>query len=311
MIIKNKTVLIAGSSGFIGQHLSYALHGAGAKVVGLGRKINHSYPHDYYSVNILDRPAIREIIHAHKPEFLVNLVSNKSAGFGGDVSREGYETSLLGSLNLIESCQEIPHFSKYIFIGSAEEYGLLQPPYKETDKEMPATGYGVSKLAVTEFLMALSRAGQFCGVILRPTVVYGPGQDDNMFLPSLIKSLVLGKKFNMTLGEQTRDFIYVTDLVHAIMRALVVPGLSGQVLNISSAKPIRIDFLAKLTANILGNGAENLLNIGALGYRKFESMEYFSSNCLAKNLLGWAPSVSIEDGIMRTINYYRHLVRDS
>ncbi len=311
LAIQNKTVLIAGSGGFIGQHLCDALHLAGANVVGVGRTINFANPYLQYAINILDGQAIREVVLLHKPEFVVNLVANKVASFDGAAFRESYETNLLGSLNLLGPCQEIPSFSKYISIGSAEEYGPLQPPYIESDKEQPITPYGISKLATTQLILALSQAGKFEGIILRPTVVYGPGQNADMFLPSLINSLILGRKFNMTLGEQTRDFIYVLDLVKAIMKALVLPGVGSRVINISSYKPIRIDSLAKLTANILGKEAENLLNIGAIEYREYESMDYFSSNCLANNLLGWAPSVRIEDGVLRTINYFRSLLKDN
>jgi nucleoside-diphosphate-sugar epimerase len=178
-------------------------------------------------------------------------------------------------------------------------------PFKESDKEVPITAYGASKLAVTELLRALSRSNRFPSVTLRPTIAYGPGQDDSMFLPALIRALVEGRNFDMSLGEQTRDFIYVDDLVKAIIRALVTPGICGDVINISSASPIRIDALAKMTANMLGDETGKLLKFGAKDYRRADTMEYWASNTLAKRLLGWSPRVSLEEGVKQTISYFK------
>ena len=303
MTFKNKRVLVIGAGGFIGPHLCKALFEKEATVVGLVRSVvDNKYLSEQYDVDILDETTIRQIIHAVQPELVVHLAASKNRGVDAVAYREGYETNLMGSLNLINACQDLPVLARFVFLGSTDEYGQLQVPFKESDKEAPIAAYGASKLAVTELLKALSRSNGFPSVTLRPTIAYGPGQDDSMFLPALIRALVAGRNFDMSLGEQTRDFIYIDDLVQAIIQALVTPGLCGDVINISSATPIRIDALAKMTANMLGNGADKLLNFGAKDYRTGDVMQYWATNTLAKSLLGWSPTVSLEEGVQRTVD---------
>ena len=306
MTFKNKRVLVTGASGFIGQHLCKALFEKEAIVVGFTRStLDNKYLSEQYDVDILDEITIRQIIHAVQPEFVVHLAASKDRGVDTAAYREGYKTNLMGSLNLINACQDLPVLARFVFLGSTDEYGQLQVPFKESDKEAPIAAYGASKLAVTELLKALSRSNKFPSVTLRPTIAYGPGQDDSMFLPALIRALVEGRNFDMSLGEQTRDFVYVDDLVQAIIQALLAPSLCGDVINISSATPIRIDALAKMTANILGKGAEELLKFGAKDYRTSDVMQYWAANTLAKRLLGWSPTVSLEEGVQRTVDYFK------
>ena len=306
MTFKNKRVIVTGASGFIGQHLCKALFEKGATVVGFTRStLDNQYLSEQYDLDILDEMAVKQTIHAIQPELIVHLAASTNRGVDTVAYREGYKTNLFGSLNLINACQDVLALTRFVFLGSADEYGQVPPPFIESDKEAPITAYGASKLAVTEMLRTLSRSNKFPGVTLRPTIVYGPGQDDSMFLPALIRALVAGRNFEMSLGEQTRDLVHIDDLVKAIMSALLAPSLCGDVINISSAKPIRIDSLAKMTANILGDEAGKLLKFGAKDYRSADTMEYWASNVLAKKLLGWSPGVSLGEGVKQTIGYFK------
>ena len=311
MTLKNKRVLVTGAGGFIGQHLCKALFGKDATVVGLVRSaVDNKYLSEQYVLDISDEMDVIKIVNFVQPEFVVHLAASKNRGVDPAAYREGYRTNTLGSLNVINACQDIPVLARFVFLGSTDEYGELQVPFKESDKEAPNSAYGTSKLAVTELLRALSRSNGFPSVTLRPTIAYGPGQDASMFLPALIIALVAGRDFDMSFGEQTRDFIYVDDLVNAIIQALVIPGLCGDLFNISSAMPIRIDALAKMTANMIGNEAGNRLKLGSKDYRIGDVMQYWASNNLAKTSLGWSPMMSLQEGVQQTIDYYTALAAD-
>src|SRR3546814_11839271 len=88
--------------------------------------------------------------------------------------------------------------------------------------------------------------------VLRPSVAYGPAQQEDMFLPALIHALLQGKRFPMTNGDQTRDYIYIDDLVEAIALAGVCPDTSGEVINIGSGKGTRINDVVKLVEQTEG-----------------------------------------------------------
>ena len=306
MSLRMKRVLITGADGFIGRKLCRALTKESVNIIALSRSVARidcvSEQHD---VDIRDEVSVVGVIRRTQPNIVVHLAANKNRGVDYNAYSEAYMTNLIGSLNLIKACRELPRLTKFVFLGSSDEYGELPAPFKESDEEAPVNAYGASKLAVTELLKSLSRSIQFPSVILRPTVVYGPGQDESMFIPALVKTLIAGKNFDMTLGEQTRDFVYVSDLVEAIIKSFSATNVDGKVINISSCKPIRIDALAKMTAKLLSESAESLLVFGAKEYRLGEAMNYWADNNLAMHLLGWSPQVSINDGIKQTIEFFK------
>lgn len=308
--LQNKRVLVTGASGFVGSPLCQALKARGALVTGFVRSPASAVQYSFVEQrvgDISDRTQVRQLVQDIQPDLVVHLAAAKNRSLDLPGYRSGYETNLLGALNLIEACQELTSLVRFVFLGSCEEYGRLTAPFDESSRECPVSAYAVTKLAVTQLLETFARSNGFPAVILRPSVVYGPGQNTDMFLPSLIKALVSGERFGMSLGEQTRDFLYIDDLVTAILQALSVPDVQGQVINVSSALPIRIDDLAKKTARLIGKETETLLDLGARGYRPGEAMNYWASNLRAQKLLNWAPCVSLEDGLRRTIAYFRDI----
>ena len=138
----------------------------------------------------------------------------------------------------------------------------------------------------------------FPAVVVRPSIVYGPGQSDKMFLPLLASRIKSNLSINMTLGEQFRDFIYISDVINILLRLSLNQRLGvGEIFNISYGKSYSIKNVATKFANILKPNGEDLLNIGAIKYRNKEVMNYFVSNEKAKNLLNWYPQVNLDTGL--------------
>lgn len=306
-ILLNKKILVSGADGFIGTHLCNLLRGHGVNVIGLGRTFTESKKNlaEDHVLDITNKLKLRELVQDIQPDYVVHLAAAKIRSVKLSDYRIGYETNFIGSLNLVEACQELANFSRFIFLGSCDEYGCQSVPFEESSREAPVSAYGVTKLAVTQLLQTLARAKGFPAVILRPSVVYGPGQNVDMFLPALIQTLLSGERFKMSQGEQTRDFLYIEDLVNAIMQALISPKALGRVINISSALPLRIDGLATKIAQLIGAESEMLLDIGALDYRVGEAMNYWAKNSLAGDLLDWFPRIPIDEGLRLTINSVR------
>lgn len=306
MSVQNKRILVTGAHGFIGRHLCQALRQGGAYVVGCGRNADkrNIYASKLYELNIVDKSCVQDIVKSVRPDFVVHLAATKNNGIDFSAYWDAYETNLVGSLNLIEACDALNPFTRFIFLGSADEYGVTRAPYVETAREAPVNAYGISKLAVTQLLQSRWRTKAFPAVILRPTIVYGPGQRANMFLPAIIEALVRGEEFEMTTGLQTRDLVYIDDLIHAILLAMETPKIEGKVINISSARPTQIIELARMTAKIIDEKAESLLRVGAKSGRQGEAMNYWAKNGLAEELLGWLPKVSLEQGLRRTVEYF-------
>ena len=308
MSLQEKRVLVTCAGGFVGSHLCRALHAQGIhQVVGLGRSrsVHEQHFAEQHVVDIADRVWVRQLVQDVRPDLVVHLAASKNRGFDLADYRAGYETNLFGSLNLIEACQGLPTLTRFVFLGAWDEYGELAVPFDESSRELPVSAYGVSKLAATQFLQALARVRGFPAVILRPSIAYGPGQGGDMFLAGLIKALVSGERFAMSQGEQTRDFVYIDDLINAILRALNAPAVQGRVINICSGVPVRIDAVARKVAHLVAPEAQRLIDFGALDYRPGEGMNCWANNSLAAALLDWVPLVSLEDGLRQTIDHFR------
>lgn len=301
-------IVITGGSGFIGKHLSVALLANGFRVTQLVRSIvpGCQYEQKQIAFDLNDRKKVQDCIATLQPNYAIHLASSKDrinskAGF-----RDSYEKNVSMSLNLIDACLNLSDFKRLVFLGSCDEYGQASSPFDESQREIPANAYGLSKLAVTKILSGLYHSFQFPSVILRPTVIYGPGQGDEMFLPALVNSLLMGKEFAMTSGEQMRDFIYVDDVVEAIIKALNADEhVNGKVINIGAGVASKIKNIATLVADSIHPDILKLIKFGAVQYRANEVMDYSVVIARAKELLGWYPKTSMESGIQSTIKYFK------
>ena len=280
-----KTILVTGANGFIGQHLLKYLKGY--KVVAADRS----------DFDLTDLISMRAFFKMHNPDIVINLAANKSRGASFEDFRQMIEVNLLGALNILEasvSCSSIKHF---IFIGSAEEYGDSEAPFFEEQKEKPASAYAYSKTASKILLETLSRHQAIPFTYLRPTLVYGPNQGEEMFLPALIKSLRSEKRFQLTKGEQVRDYLHVKDLCGAILKVIEKPKEAiGHVYNVGSGEVKSIGDVAKFVSQKLN--VEDLLDIGAIPYRENEIFDYRVSIDKIREDLGWVPMTSIEEGLL-------------
>jgi nucleoside-diphosphate-sugar epimerase len=167
-------------------------------------------------------------------------------------------------------------------------------------------------MAVTQILTSLFHSHRFPSVVLRPTVIYGPGQGNEMFISALIQSLLAGRDFAMTNGEQQRDFIYINDVVDAIIKT-VSSGekVNGAVLNIGAGVSYQIKEVATLVADLVGPNVSRLIQFGAVQYRTNEVMHYSVEIARARELLGWYPNTNISIGLQHTIQHLKKLMVNS
>ena len=302
-----RRALVTGAGGFVGTHLCKALHADGWQVCALGRRLaaNLAGVTESRGVDIRDREALNAAIGDLHPNAVVHLAASRTRANDLEAYRAAFDTNVMGTLNVIEACDRLHDEVTLVVLGSAEEYGTQTAPFAEDRREHPVTAYGAAKLSATHLVQSLVRGERLRAVVLRPSVVYGPGQHPDMFLPSLIRALTAGERFPMSAGEQTRDFLYITDLLSAIVRAMVVPAGLGHVINVSSGEPVKLRQVARLVAGLIGPDTERLLDIGARGYRDGEVMDYQVGNDVAKRLLAWRPSVPLQDGLRATVEHFR------
>ena len=296
-----KRILITGGSGFIGRHLQKKLSDYGAIIWIIDKNPAHVKSANVIQCDICDYENLKSEIQNISPEIVFHLAAYIDRTSEFNIIRKMIEVNLVGTLNLFESLKD-SYCKSIIIAGTSEEYGNNQVPFKEDYREDPVSPYSFSKVCVSHLSKMLFNIHKLSSIILRPTLAYGPGQEETMFIPALIKTLLRNESFMMTLGEQTRDFIYIDDLVDAYIKAGAVGRHIGEIFNIGLGKPHKLKDVAYRIASFLNK--ESLLKVGGKRYRKAEIMSYYADISKAKSCLNWMPQIDIDEGLKRTVESY-------
>jgi len=217
-------ILICGSSGFIGTHLVKLLADNGHEITGLDLNMPQTYAglSDFYQGDILEKQDIRPALRG--TDCVINLAARHSDF--GITRREYFETNETGSRRLLE-CMTDARVDKYIFFSSVAVYGDHPEEADETTLPRPTSHYGDSKVAAENVTRQWARANtRRSVVIIRPTLVFGPGNTANMY--SLIRQIDRGQFFHFGSGRAIKSLCYVENLTEATDFCLdrMAPGVA-------------------------------------------------------------------------------------
>ncbi len=301
------SLLVVGGSGFIGRYVVKEGADRGCKVTVISlRHVNEDQKIDnveYLTVDIARREHVVKSLSERSFEYIVNL--------GGYIDHSAYkkggraiiDSHFIGVMNLI-AVLDWSKLRAFIQVGSSDEYGSSSAPQKEISNVDPISSYSLGKLAAEQLLLMLYRTEGFPVINLRLFLVYGPGQDNQRFLPQIIMSCLDNKEFSTSYGEQLRDFCYIDDVVEGIFLAMNNVAAQGEIINIASGKPLEIKTAINYVVNKIGRGTPMY---GEFSYRSGENMELYADIGKARKLLGWRPKTTFEEGMISTINYFRSI----
>jgi len=304
-LIKNK-ILVAGGTGFIGYHLckfftkkKWIVHSISKKNTSVSRRVKNV---KYFKCDITKKKNFKKLDQFY--DYIINLsgyVDHRNIKF---VTKMHYNGTKNLVLNFLDRKPK-----KFIHIGTSIENGKKVSPQKESVKIRSLdtkSFYGNAKLKTTIFLLSLYRKFRFPVCIIRFYLVYGPTQDNNRLIPFVINNSIKSKEFNCSPGNQYRDFMYIDDGVNAIYKALISNKSAGQIFNIGSGKPIKIKDLIKKIVKKIGKGtpkfSKNKLRVD-------EPNRLYPNILKAKNFLSWTPKVSLENGLYKTILYFKKNIK--
>ncbi len=300
-------LLVVGGAGFIGQHVVKKALEKGFNITVLSKNDHNTIDKldgvTYLTADIRHKVSLLTILEDKVFEYVINLggyVDHANYSNGGD---EVYDVHFNGVRNLVD-CLDKSKIKGFVQIGSSDEYGNNPAPQSEAQREAPISPYSCAKVAATYFLQTLYKTEKFPAVILRPFLVYGPGQGEERFIPQIIKGCMNNQKFPTSKGEQLRDFCFIDDFVRAVFSALDNDDVYGEVINVSSGKPISIKNIVDMIVDIFGFGKPQF---GQIAYRDGENMTLYANIDKAEKLLGWKPSVSLEKGLEETIKWVKDL----
>ncbi|MCG3149442.1 MAG: GDP-6-deoxy-D-mannose reductase [Verrucomicrobiae bacterium] len=265
------SAFVTGATGFLGRHLCAALRARGVTV--------HEYRRD--QGDIAAATAMCTAIGSARPDCVFHLAADTRR----DVQLpEMFQTNVVGTQNVLQAAGDCP----VVVVGSFEEYGDCPTPFREDMAPQPRSPYGISKAIATA--LATARGA----TVIRLPVVYGPGQPPESFIGGLCAARRAGKRLAMSPGEQTRDFLFVSDAVTALLLAgEKFTGCRGEIFNACTGQPVSL----REVAIQLGDIAD----FGALPYRENEQMRYVGDPGKIQRALGWRAKVSLSDGLCRTL----------
>ncbi len=301
-------VLVTGASGFVGAHLLRALNAMDVKPVAVhqpGDTVPRDVDAEWISCDLSKESAPETLVRDLHPHYVFHLAARLSAERSWSFAAESVSVNFEATHRLMLALgSHTPELRKLLLIGSAEEYGNSPSlPVKEDSPAHPVSPYSASKAAASMFALLYADLFSLPVTILRPFILYGPGQAATMMIPQLITSALRGDNFAMTLGEQTRDFVYIEDAVDCILRAAADSGANGQIFNICSGIERSIRSVAEHIMRIMRPEME--LMPGELPYRQNEVWRIVGSNEKVQRLLGWSPTTDMEAGLRKTIGWYR------
>lgn len=300
-------VLVTGGAGFIGSHIVEELVAKGYEAVVVdnlvsGSILNINKNNAIYIMDIRET-TLQQVFMKEKPEIVIHAAAQVDVRKSLDDPTYDAVSNILGTINVLECCR-IWGVRKLIYSSSAAVYG--NPQYLGIDEEHPArpiSNYGVSKYAAEKYIQSYHALYGLDYTILRYSNVFGPRQGSSgeggviyKFLNNIFNGrqpVIYGS------GEQTRDFIFADDVARANL--LAVDRGSKGIFNISTGQRHSINNMLSIICRLVSDNISPL-RAGAI---EGDILHSCLDNRKARDMLRWKPTYTMEEGLLKTIKYYR------
>lgn len=319
MNFANKSALITGGCGFIGSNLARKLLASGAKVTIVdslvpsygGNLQNIADIRDQVWLNIADVRDSHAMSYLIKDQdYLFNLAGQTSHMDSMTDPYTDLEINAKAQLSILEAARQFNTSIRIVFASTRQLYG--KPQYLPVDEQhpiVPVDVNGINKLAGEGYHLLYNNVYGIKSTCLRLTNTYGPGMRvkdaRQTFLGIWIKQILNGQAIQVFGdGKQLRDFNYVDDVVDAILLASTRDEAIGEVINLGASEVVGLSDLAEKMVEIYGDGQWSLVPFPA-ERKSIDIGDYYSNWDKAHSMLGWSPSVSLSEGLKRSIDFYK------
>ena len=302
-------ILVTGGAGFIGSHIADAYINQGHQVIiidnlSTGVSANLNPKAKFYQLDIRSAEAAAAI-RTEQPD----LINHHAAQIRVDIAAKDpifdAQINILGFLNLLQAAKDVKSVKKIILASTGGAmYGPKPTPFVETMLPQPLSPYGISKLADERYLYFYHQQYGIDYVALRYANVYGPRQNPHGeagVVAIFCNNFLTGKPpvINGD-GQQTRDYVYISDVVIANLLA-TEKNIIGE-FNIGTAIETDVNQIYDLVRQEFGSDKQAFHGPPRPGEQPTSSLDY----SLAQAKLGWNPTVSLQDGIRLTADFFKH-----
>lgn len=312
---KNKKVFVTGADGFIGSHLVEKLHELGAKVTAF---VKYTLNGEIGNLKFLNQKALNEIViipgNVEDSSLVLNSIADHDVVFHlaalitipySYVAPRSYvRTNIDGTLNVLEACR-FNKVSKMVHTSTSEAYGTAK--YTPIDEKHPLQGqspYSASKIGADKIVESFYCSFNTPVSTLRPFNTYGPRQSGRALIPNVISQAISQNEICVGSVDPVRDMNYVEDTVNAFILNAESNEAIGKVINAGSGKGYAVLEIIEKIRKITHSEHKNIVS---KDQRKrpvnSEVMNLVCNNRLAKEIMGWEPKVSLDDGLLKTMTF--------
>ena len=311
---KGKKVLVTGAGGFIASHLVERLVSEGAQVraftrynsrndVGMLRLI----PPEVFSELEIVHGDLRDVEAVRGAVRGVDTVFHLGALIAIPYSyvhpREVIETNVMGTVNVLMAARDFG-VRRVIHTSTSEVYGTAR--YTPIDEAHPLQGqspYSASKIGADKIAESFYRSFEVPVVTLRPFNTYGPRQSTRAVIPTIITQALTRDEVKLGSLDPYRDFTFVHDTANGFLCVAEAGNVLGQEINLGNDNTIRIGDLAEKIFGIIGKTPKVVTDAQRIRPGKSEVLKLWASNQKAKEMIGWEPRVSLDEGLRLTIDW--------
>lgn len=317
---RGKRVLITGGLGFIGSNLAARLIDLGVDVLVVDSMVPE-YGGNLFNLDGLEGRVRVNISDIRDPHSLSHLIFDRDVIFNlaGQTSHmdsmsdpfTDLAINCSAQLNLLEICRKHNQNANIVFASTRQIYG--RPRYLPVDEKHPLDPVdvnGINKIAGESYHLLYSRVYGMRTAVLRLTNTYGPRMRikdaRQTFLGVWIRAAVEGRPFEVWGGEQLRDYTYVDDAVDALIAAARLSESAA--FNLGGDRVISLRDTAEILVGI--TGTSYVIREFPPERKRIDIGDYYTDDAAFRSVAGWSPRVSLEEGLRRTVEFYRrHLDR--
>lgn len=307
-VFTGKKILITGAGGFIGSHLAKWFAGIDCALALTDRAAPRECdPAAAAAVQWhtcdTSTPAFRDMMVAGRFDYIFHFAGNANVNVSVEQPAFDFRQNCVATFDMLEAIRTSGSDPVFVYASSAAVYGNpVRLPISEADLTIPISPYGVSKLAAERYVTAYCKLYGLRGVSLRMFSPFGPGLRKQIVFDLTRKILGGGELQVFGDGSQTRDFIYIDDLVSAILCITRLDAHQGDIYNIARGIATPTSEIANLLVELAGKDV-------AIRYSQTQvagNPDKWRADIARLEALGWAPSVSLRDGLAETVEWIAH-----
>jgi NAD dependent epimerase/dehydratase len=311
-----KKVVVTGAGGFIGSHLVEALVKEGASVTAVVRYNSNSLIGNLGFLDRNSRDAVKIAAgNIEDSDFMYNTIKRQdivlhlaaliAIPYSYEAPRSYIRTNVEGTLNVLEAARRYD-VDRVVHTSTSEVYGTaLRVPIGEDHPLQGQSPYSASKIGADKLAESYHRSFGTPVMTLRPFNTFGPRQSARAFIPTIISQALARGEVRLGSLTPERDMTFVSDTVAGFMAAAVTPGIEGTTINLGTGETHSVGWFAERLLTLVNLSAPVVQEKERMRPEQSEVRKLVSDNALARELMGWRPKVTLDDGLRQTIDFVK------